>query len=157
MSKSVVLLGIPFLLAITACSPEQQVSHNDMACIAPKDVASLTGTYSAPMIAITGHGKKEGSSLLELVVDSSGVVSGTYSWEATEGHGDDDAGQKVRKDSEEIIGVFDARDCEFGLAETKETGIFRGRLLPDRTLDLILVEPGTQPAVKLLRYKKLSS
>ena len=157
MSKNVVLLGIPFLLAITACSPEQQVSHNDTACIAPKDVASLTGTYSAPMIAITGHGKKKGSSLLELVVDSSGVVSGTYSWEATEGHGDDDAGQKVRKDSEEIIGVFDARDCEFGLAETKETGIFRGRLLPDRTLDLILVEPGTQPAVKLLRYKKLSS
>ncbi|MEB3307783.1 MAG: hypothetical protein VKK98_06490 [Cyanobacteriota bacterium] len=154
MFKIVTLLALPSVLAITACSPEKQSAAHDVSCQSPGDLTELSGVYSADMVAISQYGKKVGSSTLDIKVDGSGVVTGTYSWEAAEGYGSSAGGGKVSQDSEKVIGVFDAKDCEFGLAETEEAGIFRGRLLPDKTIDLTLVEPGLQPVVKLLRYKK---
>mgnify|MGYP004209948817 FL=1 len=91
------------------------------------------------MAAISEHGKKFGSSTLDLKVDESGVITGTYAWETSDGHGNDSTGKKVQEDSEAVIGVFDSRDCEIGLAETNESGSFRGRLLPVGKIDLILI------------------
>ena len=150
------LIIFPLLLAVTACTGNSDSSMHRISCNPPANLADLSGKYTSEMIAISDHGKKTGSSTLDIKVDEIGVISGKYSWKASDGFGNKINGQKVQEDSENVIGVFDPRDCEIGLAETAENGSFRGRLLSDGKIDLILIEPGVHPAAKLFSFQKLS-
>ena len=146
----------PFLLAVTACAGNNDSAMKDISCNPPQDLSELSGKYISKMTAISEHGKKMGDSTIDIKVDKDGVIAGSYSWETSEGHGNDSTGEKVQTDSEKIIGVIDPRDCEVGLAETSESGSFRGRLLSDGKIELILIEPGEHPVAKLFSFEKFS-
>ena len=147
-------IAFPIFLIITACARNSDSSMNTITCNPPQNPSTLSGKYNSQMTAISEHGKKFGSSTLDLKVDESGIITGTYAWETSDGHGNDSTGKKVQEDSEAVIGVFDSRDCEIGLAETNESGSFRGRLLPDGKIDLILIEPGDHPVAKLFSFER---
>ena len=95
-----------------------------------------------------------GLSTLSIEVDNDGVISGTRSWESATNPGHTEDGKLTKAHDEKVIGVLDPFDCEIGLAEYNELGIYRGRLMPDGSIDIILIESGKRPVAIRNHYKK---
>ena len=125
-----------------------------ISCKPPTNLSELSGLYSAKNIGINSIGKHIGTSTLSINVDVDGVINGTRSWESQAHSGHTDDGRLTKSHVEKIIGVVDPFDCEIGLAEYDEPGTYRGRLLPDGAIDIILVQSGTHPVVIRNHYKK---
>ncbi len=144
---------ICLLICITASACGTKAMR-DTRCVPPTDLTTLSGTYQAKNIGINSLGKHEGTSKLSIVVDADGIISGKRSWESSAHFGHEEDGSVANGDTEKVIGILDPLDCEIGLAEYGESGTYRGRLLPDGSIDLVLVESGALPVVIRNHYVK---
>ena len=140
--------------SVSACGIEKHQTIADISCKPPINLSELSGIYSAQNIGINSIGKHVGTSMLSINVDNDGVITGTRSWESPTHSGHTDDGKVTKAHAEKIIGVVDPFDCEIGLAEYDEPGIYRGRLLPDGSIDMILLQSGNKPVAIRNHYKK---
>lgn len=145
------------LTAISACNTKSAKTSRDTNCVLPANLSKLSGTYQAKNIGINKLGKHEGTTQLSIMVDKDGVINGKRSWESTTHSGHEQDGSVTNGDTEKVIGVLDPFDCEIGLAEYGESGTYRGRLLPDGSIDLVLIESGEFPVVIRNHYIKIDS
>ena len=140
--------------SVSACGIQNHKKPGGISCNPPTNLSELSGLYSAKNIGINSIGKHIGTSTLSINVDVDGVINGTRSWESQTHSGHTDDGRLTKSQVEKIIGVIDPFDCEIGLAEYDEPGTYRGRLLPDGSIDIILVQSGKQPVAIRNHYKK---
>lgn len=148
----VLLLVLPLLCV--GCTYFQNSYDKLVRCRPPANLKSLSGTYSAKNIGINKYGKHVGTTTLIIDVDEDGVITGQRSWSSDDHRGHDASGQPVSRDQERLIGVFDSNDCEFGFADEKEHSIYRGRLLADGSIDLILIASGSRPLALINHYQR---
>ena len=141
--------------SVSACGVQKDQAPRDTSCKPPADLSEISGQYSAVNIGINSIGKHVGVSKLSIDVDNDGVISGTRSWESKTNAGHKEDGTLTKSHVEEIIGVVDPFDCEIGLAEYDEDGSYRGRLMPDGSIDIILVQSGKRPVAVRNHYKRI--
>jgi hypothetical protein len=72
--------------------------------------------------------------------------------ESHKGHKAD--GTPTSGEKEPVLGVIAPQDCDIGRAEKGETGIYRVRLLPDGSIDVILIASGDYPLAIRNRYTR---
>jgi hypothetical protein len=123
-------------------------------CKPPSDLRSISGNYTSENIGINQLGKHIGTSTLSINVDSDGVIRGERGWSSESHKGHKADGTPTGSEKETVLGVIDPQDCEIGLAEKGETGIYRGRLLQDGSIDLILIASGDYPLAIRNRYTR---
>lgn len=142
------------LSSVSACSLQKDQTLRDISCKPPTNLSEISGLYSAKNIGINSIGKHIGISTLSIEVDNDGVISGTRSWESATNPGHTEDGKLTKAQAERIIGVVDPFDCEIGLAEYNEPGSYRGRLMQDGSIDIILIQSGKRPVAIRNHYKK---
>ena len=151
-AKTLLLLAVA--VALGACNTNPSGQQLNSSCQPPSDLSSLSGTYTAENIGINKSGKHSGTSTLSIAVDRDGVISGERTWSSKTHQGYTIDGTATNSDKEPVIGVIDPADCEIGLAEKGETGSYRGRLLSDGSIDLILIDSGDAPLAIRNRYER---
>jgi len=152
-SKTIISLLCTCALA-SACSIKTTRERVSTSCQPPSDLSTLTGSYSSENIGINSNGKHLGESELSITVDADGVFSGERSWSSDRHSGHSKDGTIIKGDKEKVIGVIDPNDCQIGIAEFGESGNYNGRLLPDGSIDLILIQSGAKPVVMRNLYQK---
>ena len=123
-------------------------------CNQPANLSTLSGIYtSTDKVAINSSGPIRSITELSLNVNSDGHIDGKKTWKLSTGFGHKAAdGTKTKGDTETLIGVI--KDCEFAFAETKENGIYLGRLLNDGTIRLTMIQSGVKPVVHIENLRK---
>ena len=153
--KSETIASLVCICALaSACSIKTTQGSETASCQPPADLSTLSGSYSSKNIGINSKGKHLGDSELSITVDADGVFSGERSWSSERHSGHSMDGTLTKGDTEKIIGVIDPNDCQIGIAEFGESGHYNGRLQPDGSIDLILVQSGTKPVVMRNQYQK---
>ena len=140
--------------SVSACTLQKDQSLRNISCKPPKNLSEISGLYSAENIGINSIGKHIGISTLSIEVDNDGVISGTRSWESATDSGHTEDGKLTKAHVEKVIGVVDPFDCEIGLADINEPGSYRGRLMQDGSIDIILIQSGKRPVAIRNHYKK---
>ena len=153
MSLRPIALSLIAVITLTACGHEQKKRSASL-CELPKDLQSLSGTYTAENIGINKLGKHIGTTTLSISVDSDGVIEGSRSWSSASHQGHTKDGVATSGDTETVIGVIHPQTCEIGLAEFGETGSYRGRYLGDGAIDLLLIESGEAPLAIRNTYRR---
>ena len=118
-------------------------------CNQPANLSTLSGTYtSIDKIAINSSGAIRSITELSLNVKSDAHIDAKKTWILSKGFGHKAAdGTKTKGDTEALIGVI--KDCELAFAETKENGIYFGRLLNDGTIRMTMIQSGVKPVVHI--------
>ena len=153
MSLRPIALSLIAAMTLAACGQEPK-KLSASTCELPRDLQSLSGTYTAENIGINKLGKHIGTTTLTITVDSDGVIEGSRSWSSASHQGHTKDGDTTSGDTETVIGVIHPQTCEIGLAEFGETGSYRGRYLANGTIDLLLIESGDAPLATRNTYRR---
>ena len=153
MPLRLITFSLIAVITLGACG-QNQTKQSGSVCDLPKDLQSLSGTYTADNIGINKLGKHIGTTTLTITVDSDGVIEGSRSWSSASHQGHTKEGVTTSGDTETVIGVIHPQTCEIGLAEFGETGSYRGRYLANGTIDLLLIESGDAPLAIRNTYRR---
>ena len=154
MKLSFVAIGMMIMMTGGATLSKAQGSHGH-SCNQPANLSSLSGVYtSIDKVAINSSGPIRSITELSLNVSSDGHIEAGKTWKLSTGFGHKAKdGTKTKGDTEALIGVI--KDCEFAFAETKENGIYFGRLLKDGTIRLTMIQSGAKPVVHIENLRKI--
>ena len=137
----VLALFTALLVVLGGCSPQFK----------PTD---LDGTWIGQDHTINSRGKSLTTKQVTLNVDSDGLITGETTWTLVEGPGGNHNDKPVTSDAEEVIGAFDASTGEFYLVETRENGMWHGRMLSKDRLQAFLVQTGVKPVVATVELER---
>ena len=138
------------LIAVASCS-----SHHPrpISCNEPSDLSTLSGIYnSSEKLTINQSGRIVSTSTWNLKFDKKGHITGEKSWTSNKNFGHNDTGEKVRSDSEDIIGLI--KNCKIALVETKENGMAHAELMKDQSITVSMLQSGDKPVVTMLTLVK---
>ncbi len=131
------------LAVLVGCSPAYQATD-------------LDGTWTGQDYTINARGKSLTTKQVTLNVDGNGLISGRTSWTLVDGAGGNHLEKPVKRDSEEVIGVFHPETGEFYLVEKQETGIWQGKMLSRNRLHAFLFQSGEKPVVSMIELQRVS-
>lgn len=133
------------ILACTLCSSIAVGAWGDSS-MKPR-VQCVEGTWTGERAVINQYGVQKVWAVLEIGKVEEHMLHGTYTWQLLDGVGGNDGESFVIGDTEEVLGAIDHRGREFYLAESPESGIYRGRMIGRNEIELFLIQSGAFPVV----------
>lgn len=152
IALSSIIAGVPFLLigcqkaevqpqAITA---SQTKAYRETEPMWPVEL--LDGHWEGDAWRINSRGTSRFRDHISMSVDANGLISAERSWETLDGAGGHRGRTPVKKDVEELIGVFNPYTGEFRLVEMDEPGTISGQVVDTNTIVFYSTQPGRQPS-----------
>ena len=109
-------------------------------------VQFLDGKWEGDAWRINSRGTSRFRDHISMSVDANGLITAERSWETLDGAGGHRGRTPVKKDVEELIGVFNPYTGEFRLVEMEEPGTISGQVVDADTIVLYSTQPGRQPS-----------
>lgn len=109
-------------------------------------VQLLEGHWEGDAWRINSRGTSRFRDHISISVDKHGLITAERSWETLDGAGGHRGRTPVKKDVEELIGVFNSYTGEFRLVEMDEPGTISGHVLDADTIVFYSTQPGRQPS-----------
>jgi len=109
-------------------------------------VQLLEGHWEGDAWRINSRGTSRFRDHISMSVDANGLITAERSWETLDGAGGHRGRTPVKKDVEELIGVFNPYTGEFRLVEMEEPGTISGQVVDADTIVLYSTQPGRQPS-----------
>ena len=145
----------PVLKPQSAVASAASSSRNALQETPEQATCLLTGVWSGEAWRINSRGPSRFHDRLEISCDAHGLLRAQRNWRTLEGAGGHKGMTPVKKDTEELIGVFNPENGEFHLVEMDEPGTIVGRMLDDNTIELVSTQPGRQPSTSREQLKRV--
>ncbi|MBG84390.1 MAG: hypothetical protein CMJ40_07590 [Phycisphaerae bacterium] len=118
-------------------------------------VQMLAGEWEGDAWRINSRGTSRFRDHISMSVDVNGLITAERSWETLDGAGGHRGRTPVKKDVEELIGVFNPYTGEFRLVEMEEPGTISGQVVDANTIVFYSTQPGRQPSTSSERLSRV--
>tara|TARA_B100001059_G_scaffold23064_2_gene18463 strand:- start:11318 stop:11830 length:513 start_codon:yes stop_codon:yes gene_type:complete len=161
-ARSCLLAGATILLMVgcqgTGSSPQnlaEAPSGSDIQTEVKWPIEFLEGHWEGEAWRINSRGTSRFMDHLSMSVDANGLISAERSWKTLDGAGGHRGRTPVKKDVEELIGVFNPHNGEFRLVEMEEPGTISGQVIDENTIVFYSTQPGRQPSTSSERLSRV--